>query len=254
MRELYLNDIPLGSSNDNYENFLGKGRRISRGIVKPAPKSEDYCEQQWQEKSQYVRYASKQAFADARNQFMQECRATRKPKVDGGYARPFPVSEINVKTQDEPVYVPQGTPFIRENRDGIAEPAMRDLSEVVRRNSLGGVTRTSPIRRFGNRINLGIQGIFGGLFRKKIKRPAPEVKLITIRAKEIWNKDMESWSEALKRAEKTLVQEGEVTPTTYLNFDSQGNAVGYEHETYNDYQDDYMENTEDYSGFCGNCG
>jgi hypothetical protein len=252
MRELYLDDIPLGSSNDDYENFLGKkfpsfmGRRnpfgggtkgtpIQGNVITPTINT-DYCEQQWQDKSRNVRYASKQALVDARNEFMQECRPNRK-KV-GEIPRPFPVSEINVDVQDQPVYVPKGTPVSRSfaNPNIVKpsdEPQMRDLSEIVeRRNSLGGITRTSPITRFGNKINLGIQGIFGGLFRKKIKRQTPEIKTITIRAREIWEKDMESWSQALKRAEKQLVQEGEVTPTTYLNFDSQGNAVGYEHETY----------------------
>lgn len=277
MRELYLDDIPLGSSNENnYENFISReklGRMLGGGRKKGMPLQEniitpdinnddDNCEQQWKQYSSTMRFRSQLQMAMARKSFMQKCRSKRSGLMQAiqeakpvyGIPRPFQTAEITVSEQEIPVYQPiqQEQPSVLAYDD--IKNKMREIPVVERRNSLGGITREPLFKRIGRKVNLGLSGIFGGIFKKRVKRHPSELKQISIRAKEIWEKDNESWSEALKRAEKQLVKEGNVTPATYLNFDSQGNAVGYEHETYNDYGDDYMEETEDYNGFCGNCG
>lgn len=261
MRELYLDDIPMGSSDDSYENFLGKRFKMGRpvygqpvGTQQPPMQESDKCERDWQIYSSTIRFATKEDLIRAKKQFIKNCRQGKGQSLaigrNFGLPKPFKVAEI--KVQPEPVYKPvvEETPVYTQDNTIPDEPKMRD--EVIERRT----RPISPFGRFRNRLNLGVQGIFGSIFRRRMKRPMPEMKSITIRAREIWNKDMENWSEALKRAEKELVKEGDVTPVTYLNFDSMGNVVGYEHETYDDDNEieDYMEETEDYSGFCGNCG
>jgi hypothetical protein len=197
MKELYLDDFSMGSkdvyTNANEENFFGF-----------IPSSRRKLAQNMQNRRQLK--------TDDNNNPIDDSRQNLESMVE----------QRDVATLKNPTLLgrPVSSQFANPN---IVKPQEGEIPVPITPDTQEGASGAK--RGFG----LGL----GRFFRRKIKRATPDLKVISIRAKQLWNngaKDVSSWSETLKLAEKQLVSEGQITPTTYLNFDSEGNAIGFEHE------------------------
>jgi hypothetical protein len=210
MKELYLDDFSMGSkdvyTNANEENFFGfipnVGNRSRRKLL-----------------AQNMRQNRRRLKTDDNNNPIDDSRQNLESMVE---QRDVATLKNIVYRGGKPVSSQFANPNIVKPQGEISPSGL--LPVPITPDTQEGA---SGLAKRG--LGLGL----GRFFRRKIKRATPDLKVISIRAKQLWNngaKDVSSWSETLKLAEKQLVSEGQITPTTYLNFDSEGNAIGFEHE------------------------